>query len=382
MEDVIDVMEGLIIKVVEVESRKNESRYTGQSPDNINVTPVRNKDGVEVIILDDSLHKTFESPNEVNVQVDPLSIDTENVAIKKEPVTEMVDCKEVAIHEPCTEANIDDIDLAMEVVEEVMVDEVDQTINSEHKPNVMKDECKEQITEFREVVGDTKFGAIDDRCPQSVGTKMETVGYNGNGEDVGVECDDDVDGGDGDDEYDGDDDDDDEDDGNDEEEADEEEEETKRDVEREDLHGGSGMKSGNKTPKLPEKQPEAEGMKSVIPEASRNRRSSQESTTTTTTTTETSTANSSSSSSDSEGNSSSSNEDSSKSSSNSDSDNASDSNSEEAEQTAETTTRGMSAAPTHKKKNQVPSAAKREDVKKKHSNVDEEQDGNYGMYAV
>jgi hypothetical protein len=395
MEDVIDVMEGLITKVVEVESGRDQARCMVESPDNKNVNPVRNKDdGVEVIILDDTMHKTFESPSEVIVQVDPLSIDPENAAIKKEPVTELVDCKDLVVHELYTEANLDDIDLAMEVVEEIVVeevmvdDELDQTSNSEHKANVIKDECEEQITEFkmsetstdiRDMVGGLKAEANDDKCPQLSDTKMETAGYNGNGDDVD-ECEDDIDDGD-DDEYDGDDDDDDdedEDDVDEEEAAEEGEEGEKKDIKRDDLHGGSDMKSENKTTKSPKQQPEAEDMGNVIPEVSVNRRSSQESTTTTTTTTETSTANSSSSSSGSEGNSSSSNEDSSKSSSNSDSDNASDSNSEEAVETV----RATSAALTDKKKSQVPSAAKRQDLKKKHSNGTDEQDGNHGMYGV
>lgn len=407
MEDVIDVMEGLITKVVEAESRRDQSWCTVDTPDNINVNPVRNKDdGLEVIILDDTLHKTFESPNEANVQVDPLSIDTENVVIKKEPLTEMVDCKELVVHELYTEENLDDIDLAMEVVEEIVVeevnvdDELDQTSNSEQKANVMKDECEDQITEFkmlevstdiRDVVGSAQVERNDDKCPQLSDAKVETGGYSGICEDVD-ECedddDDDDDGDDEDDEYDGDDDDDDDDeddddDDDDEEEA-EEEEEGGKDIKNDELHGASDMKLENKTPKSPEQQPETEDMGSMIREVSVNRRSSQESTTTTTTTTttETSTANSSSSSSDSEGDSSSSNEDSSKSSSNSDSDNASDSNSEEAEQAAETIIGATSTALTDKKNSQVPLAAKRQDVKKKDNDGDDEEGGNYDHYEL
>jgi hypothetical protein len=394
MEDVIDVMEGLITKVVEVESGRDRPRCVVESPDSINVNSVMNMDDdVEVIILDDTLHKPFESPSEVYVQVDPLSIDTENVAVKKEPVSDLADCKELVVHELYTEANLDDIDLAMEVVEEIVVeevmidDELDQTSNSDHKENVIRDECEEQITEFkisetctdiRDVVGGTKVEANDDKCPQLSDTKMETAAYNGNGEDVDDECEDDVDDGD-DDEYDGDndDDDEDEDDDDDEDEEEEAEEEGRKDVKRDDLHGGSDMKLENKTTKLPKQQPETRNMGSVMPEMSVNRRSSQESTTTTTTTTETSTANSSSSSSGSEGDSSSSNEDSSKSSSNSDSDNASGSNSEE----ADTVARATSAALTDKKTHHVPSAAKREDLKKQHSDGTDKQDGNYGMYV-
>lgn len=398
MEDVIEVMEGLITKVVEGESRRDQTWCTVETPDNINVNPVRSKDdGVEVIILDDTLHKTFESPNEVNMQVDPLSIDTENVVIKKEPVTEMVDCKELVVHELYTEANLDDIDLAMEVVEEIVVeevivdDELDQTSNSENKANVIKDECEEQITEFkmleasrdiRDVVGSAKIEA-NDKCPQLSNAKMESGGYNGNGEDVDEECEDDDDDNDGDDEdeYDGDDDDDGDDEEVEEEDDDEaEEEEEGKDIKSDDVRRESDVKLENKT-LTTEQQPETEEMEAMIPQVAINRRSSQETTTTTTTTTttETSTANSTSSSSDSEGDSSSSNEDSSKSSSNSDSDNASDSNSEEAEQAAETITRTTSTVLTDKKKSRVPSTAKREDVKKK-DDGDDKLGGNYGMY--
>jgi hypothetical protein len=391
MEDVIDVMEGLITKVVEAESGRDRPRRVAESPDSINTNPVRNKDDdVEVIILDDTLHKTFESPSEAHVQLDPLSIDNENVAIKKEPVA---GCKELAMHELYAEANLDDIDLAMEVVEEIVVEEVivdgelDQTSTSEHKANVIKDECEEQVTEFkvsetctdiRDVAGGTKVEENDGKCPQFSDTKTETAGYNGHAEDVEDECEDDVDDGD-DDEYDGDDDDDDEDedDDDDEEEAEEAEEEGRKDVKRDDLHGGSDMKLENKTTKLPKQQPEVRNVGGVMPEVSVNRRSSQESTTTTTTTTETSTANSSSSSSGSEGDSSSSNEDSSKSSSNSDSDNASGCNSEG----AETVARATSAAVADKKSHHAPSAAKREDVKKKRGGGTEELDGNYGTYV-
>ncbi|PNF31327.1 hypothetical protein B7P43_G11550, partial [Cryptotermes secundus] len=331
------------------------------------------------------------------MQVDPLSIDTETVVIKKEPVTEMVDCKELVVHELYTEANLDDIDLAMEVVEEIVVeevivdDELDQTSNSENKANIIKDECEEQITELkmleassdvRDVVGSSKVEASGDKCPQLSNTKMESGRYNRNGGDVDDECEDDDDDNDGDDEYDGDDDDDDDNDEVEEEEDDETEEEEEekggKDIKRNELHGASNMNLENETPKLPEQQPETEEMENMIPEIPINRRSSQETTTstTTTTTTETSTANSTSSSSDSEGDSSSSNEDSSKSSSNSDSDNASDSNSEEADQAAETITRTTSTALTDKKKSQGPSPAKREDGRKKDYG-DDELGGNY-----
>jgi hypothetical protein len=375
MEDVIDVMEDLITKVTEMESRRNQSPCTVPTSDNVtNVNPLKSKSGsMEIIVLDESLPKAFEYQNEMNVQVDPLSTDIENVVIKKEPVTEMVVCKEV-IRTLDAEGNLDDIDLAMEVVEEIVVeevivdDELDQISDGEHKAN----ECEEQITEFQPLqasasVMDAETVKVQpdaNKCPQLIDAKAEASGDNGNGEDGDDECEDD------DDEYDGDDDDDDEEEG--------------RDVKKNELPGGNGVTSESKPPALTEQQPDAEDLENVIPEASINRRSSQESTTTTTTTTttETSTANSSSSSSDSEGDSSSSNEDSSNSSSNSDSDNASESNSEEAEQTTATPVGVASSALADKKMSQVPVTAKREGAKKGDHVGDDEQGPKHGMYVI
>jgi hypothetical protein len=378
MEDVIDVMEDLITKVTEMESRRCQSQSANPPPDNVtNVNPVKCKSGsTEIIVLDESLPKAFEYQNDMNVPVDPLSTDSENVVMKKEPVTEMVVCKEV-IRTLAPEDKLDEIDLAMEVVEEIVVeevivdDELDQISSGEHKAN----ECEEQITEFKTsqacssiMDGEgVKIQPDASECPQLIGTKLETSGDNGNGEDGDDECEDDDD-----DEYDGDDDDDDE------------EEEEGKDVKKDELSGGNGVMSENKPPKLTEQQPATDDLGNIMPEVSINRRSSQESTTTTTTTTttETSTANSSASSSDSEGDSSSSNEDSSNSSSNSDSDNASESNSEEAEQTTGTSARVASTTLTDKKSSQVPATAKGEGAKKRDIVGDHEQGPKYGMYVV
>jgi len=379
MEDVIDVMEDLITKITETETRRNQSPSTVPKSDDVtNVNPVTSKSGnMEIIVLDESLPKAFEYQNEINVQVDPLSTDIENVVSKKEPVTEMVVCKEV-IRTLDAEDNLDDIDLAMEVVEEIVVeevivdDELDPTSSGEHKANG----CEEQVTKFKTLQASTnimddervKVQADASKCPQLIDCKVEGSGDNGNGEDGDDECeDDDDDDDDNDDEYDGDDDD---------------EEEEGKDVKK-DLTGGNGVTTDNKPPTLTEQQPEAEDLENIIPEVSINRRSSQESTTTTTTTTttETSTANSSSSTSDSEGDSSTSNEDSSNSSSNSDSDNGSESNSEEAEPTTATPSVASSAL-TEKKTRQIPVTAKGAGAKKRDSARNDGQGPNHGMYVI
>jgi len=384
MEDVIDVMEDLITKITETETRRNQSPSTVPTSDDVtNVNPVKNKGGnMEIIVLDESLPKAFECQNEINVQVDPLSTDIENVVIKKEPVTEMVVCKEV-IRTLDAEDNLDDIDLAMEVVEEIVVeevivdDELDPTSSGEHKANG----CEEQVTEFKTLQASTsimddervKVQADASRCPQLIDSKLEGGGDIGNGEDGDDECeeeeeDDDDNNNDDDDNYDGDDD---------------EEEEEGKDVKKDDLTGGNGVTTDNKPPTLIGRRPETEDLENIIPEVSINRRSSQESTTTTTTTTttETSTANSSSSSSDSEGDSSTSNEDSSNSSSNSDSDNGSESNSEEAEPTTATPSVASSSV-TDKKTRQIPVTAKSGGAKKRNSAQNDGQGPNHGMYVI
>jgi len=380
MEDVIDVMEDLITKITETETRRNQSPSTVPTSDDVtNVNPVKSKSGnMEIIVLDESLPKVFEYKNKINVQADPLSTDIENVVIKKEPVTEMVVCKEV-IRTLDAEDNLDDIDLAMEVVEEIVVeevivdDELDPTSSGEHKANG----CEEQVTEFKTLQASTsimddervKVQADASKCPQLIDCKVEGSEDIGNGEDGDDECeDDDDDDDDDDDEYDGDEDD---------------EEEEGKDVKKVDLTGGNGVKRDNKPPVLIEQQPEVEDLENIIPEVSINRRSSQESTTTTTTTTttETSTANSSSSTSDSEGDSSTSNEDSSNSSSNSDSDKGSESNSEEAEPTTASPSVASSAL-TDKKMRQISVTAKGGGAKKRDGARNDGQGPNHGMYVI
>lgn len=377
MEDVIDVMEDLITKITETETRRNQSPSTVPSDDVTNVNPVKSKSGnMEIIVLDESVRKAFEYQNEINVQVDPLSTDTENVVVKKEPVAEMVVCKEV-IRTLDAEDNLDDIDLAMEVVEEIVVeevivdDELDPTSSGEHKANG----CEEQVAEFKTLQTSTsimddervKVQADDSKCPQLIDSKVEGSGDIGNGEDGDDECEDDDDD-DDDVEYDGDEDD---------------EEEEGKDVKKDDLTGGNGVTTDNKPPTLIKQQPETDDLENIIPEVSINRRSSQESTTTTTTTTttETSTANSSSSTSDSEGDSSTSNEDSSNSSSNSDCDNDSESNSEEAEPTTATPSVASSAL-ADKKTRQIPVTAKGGGAKKRDSARNDGQGPNHGMYVM
>ena len=369
MEDVIDVMEDLITKITETETRRNQSPSTVPTSDVTNVNQVTSKSGnMEIIVLDESLPKTFEYQNEINVQVDPLSTDIENVVIKKEPVTEMVVCKEV-LRTLDAEDNLDDIDLAMEVVEEIVVeevivdDELDPTSSGEHKANGCEFKTLQTSTSIMDDER-VKVQADASKRPQLIDCKVEGSGDIGNGEDGDDECEDDDDD-DNDDEYDGDDDD---------------EEEEGKDVKKDDLTGGNGVTTDNKPPTLIEQQPEAEDLENVIPEVSINRRSSQESTTTTTTTTttETSTANSSSSTSDSEGDSSTSNEDSSNSSSNSDSDNGSESNSEEAEPTTATPSVASSAL-TDKKTRQIPLTAKDGGAKKRDSARNDGQGPNHGM---
>jgi hypothetical protein len=367
MEDVIDVMEELLTKVVETENRRNQS----QIPDNIiNLNLVKNKDdGVEIIVLDDSLPKAFECPSGANMQVDPLKIDMDSIVIKKEPLLKVVDCNEL-IHNLDTEEGamekLDAIDLAMEVVEEIIVEEVivgnelDQTDSIDHKADAIKVECEEQIIDIRD--GRSKKLEVNDNgCPQLIDIKVETSGGNGNEEDGDDEHEDD--------EYD--------DEGDDE----EDEEEEGKDIKRDKLLGENDMKSENKGTKLLEQQPEGEEAVNVITEVTVNRRSSQESTTTTTTTTttETSTADSSCSSSDSEDDSSSSN-DSSNSSSNSDSDSVSDAMSDEAKQTHQTMARATSVALTSKTKSEATLTSKSED--KRDSNGDDEHDAHQGMYGT
>jgi hypothetical protein len=370
MEDVIDVMEDLLTKVVEMESRRNQSH----APDiAINLNPVKNKeDGMEVILLDDLLPKAFEFPNEANVQVDPLRIDNDSVAVKKEPVIEMVDRKELAQNFDTEEGameNFDAIDLAMEVVEEIVVeevvvgDELDEMDGIDQEANIITNECEEKIIDIRDVRS-TKVEINDDKCPQVIDTKVETSRENGNDEDGDDEHDD------GDDEYDDDDD-----------EEEEQEDEDGKDIKRDKLPEGTAVKSENKKTRLFEQPPEGEVAGNVIPEVSVNRRSSQESTTTTTTTTtETSTAGSSSSSSESEDDSSSSNEDSSNSSSNSDSDNISDAISEEAKGTPQTVSSAASGAFTNETKSKI--TAKGQHEKNRGNDGHDEHDTKHGMYDI
>ncbi|XP_069674696.1 calcineurin-binding protein cabin-1-like isoform X2 [Periplaneta americana] len=400
MRDVIDVMEEIITKVVESENARLQSLPPVQSSEIVKEKVVNSNtikdDDVETIILDDSLPQVFQSAD----RADPPNLNIENV-IKKE----IEECQDMETEEGAIE-KLDAIDLAMEVVEEVVVvveegnddcdgngnggnddedndddenendDDLEQT---DIKENINKEESEKEVSEFKKLQGSniitntvstTPKVGNEDKHSQLVESKEVASGENkGNvdGEeedDDDDEDDDDEDNNGSDDNYDGDDDDD--------------EEEVK-----DDKKDFSSSKSDVKK-ELPEQPPEREG---IMPEVSINRRSSQESTTTTTTTTttETSTANSSSSSSDSEGDSSSSNEDSSNSSSSSDSDNSSDSNSDDADDTI------VRSTPSGKKKEKDGLIAKEgstkgSDDKEKTEGIgeeeEEEEDGNQDHYEL